>query len=594
MTLILGLNAFHADASACLVRDGRVIAAVAEERLGPRRKHFAGFPSLAIQSVLGMAGAKLSDLDFVAVGHDPRANAREKTLYALRHPMTALRAGKTFLSRAGHMGSLRGSIVQAADACEDDAKFELIDVEHHLAHVASSFFCSGFEDAAGFSYDASGDFVSTMFARCETNSIDPIGKVFLPNSLGYFYTSLCQFIGFSQFGEEYKVMGLAAYGKPRFAMLMENMISPAENGQFTMNPDYFGALNTEAHADLVNDSGEIIIPRLFSKRLESELGPPRMRGAEITQRDKDIAASCQLHFENIVLHSLRWLHSQMPVSRLVTAGGCALNGVCNARILRETPFKESYIQCAAGDDGTAIGAALQVWRSKCGSQGRTVMTHAYLGPTYSPQDIAKAVATAGLENVVMEREDLLRYVASRLAEGMIVGWYQGRSEWGPRALGNRSILAHPGWPGMKNMINEKIKRRESFRPFAPSVLEEYVPEYFVQDVKSPFMMHVVEIRAEKRGELAAVTHEDGTGRLQTVSRASNHLYYDLIDAFRQLTGIPVLLNTSFNENEPIVDTPEQAIDCFSRNDIDILCLGDHVITKRRPTDRLSPQMQSPR
>ncbi len=581
--LIIGLNAYHADASACLIADGKVIAAVAEERLGRRDKHFAGFPGQAIKSVLEIGGVALSDIDIVAVGHDGRANLRRKAAYTLANPKRALRLGRTFLSRASKLQSLMASIADACGVAEEHGRFEVVPVEHHRAHLASSFYCSPFEKAAGLSYDASGDFVSTMFAECAGQTIRSLGKVFLPDSLGYFYTALCQFIGFDHFGEEYKVMGLAAYGAPRYMALMERMLVPTDDGRFRMDPSYFSGLNQQSHTELIDANGQIVIPRLFSENLAEELGPARSRTGELTQRDRDIAASCQLHFENVVLHCLRWLHSEVPVEYLVTAGGCALNGVCNARILRETPFKRSYIQCAAGDDGTAIGAALHVWNELNHGNRSPAFYNAYLGPDHAEPEITAALQRAGLSVMRFERAQLLAEIAAALSKGLVVGWYQGRSEWGPRALGNRSILAHPGWPGMKDMINLKIKRRESFRPFAPSILAEYVNDYFEQDIESPFMMHVVKIRPERRVDIAAVTHEDGTGRLQTVSREQNALYYDLIDTFRSLTGIPVLLNTSFNENEPIVDTPEQAINCFERNDIDLLCMGNYVIEKPNHT-----------
>jgi carbamoyltransferase len=321
-----------------------------------------------------------------------------------------------------------------------------------------------------------------------------------------------------------------------------------------------------------------MVPPLYSDALVNELGPARERGAPLTERDRNLAASCQLHFENIVVECLRWLHSVMPTPELITAGGCALNGVCNARILRDTPFKRMYVHGAAGDDGTAVGAALETWRKAGGALGKPVQ-EVYWGPKHNESSMETALATAGLHAEKLAYDDLIERVSGELANGRVVGWYQGQSEWGPRALGNRSILAHPGWPGMKDMINLKVKRRESFRPFAPSILEHRVADYFEQDVRSPFMMHVVRIREEKSGEMAAVRHEDATGRLHTVSREQNPIYFDLISAFETRTGTPVLLNTSFNENEPIVDTPEQAIACFMRNDIDFLCLGPFVVSK---------------
>jgi carbamoyltransferase len=426
-----------------------------------------------------------------------------------------------------------------------------------------------------------------MYARCLDNRIEMLDRVHVPSSLGFFYTALCQFIGFTRFGEEYKVMGLSAYGEPAYLNLMREFLTVDERGQFRLHPDYFVPLGRNLE-ECVDETGEIVLPPLYSPALVARLGPPRERGADYTQRDKDIAASVQLRFEEVVLECLAALHRRVPVSQLVAAGGCALNGVCNARILRETPFNRSYIQCAASDDGTAVGAALYVWNSVLGRPRSAPIEHGYWGPEYSAAEMEAALGEAGLEYARFEGEVLLQRVADHLMAGHVTGWYQGRSEWGPRALGNRSILAHPGWPGMKDLINAKIKRREAFRPFAPSILEEAVGEYFEQTIASPFMMHVVKIRPEKRAALAAVCHEDNTGRLQTVSRRQNPLYYGLIKTFATRSGTPVVLNTSFNENEPVVDTPAQAIACFRRTDMDVLVIGAFITCKAGKTLAASP------
>jgi len=468
-----------------------------------------------------------------------------------------------------------------AEACgvnEADCRFQVERVEHHLAHIASSYYASDFDEAAGFSYDGAGDFTSAMFARCRDNKIEILDRIHVPDSLGFFYTAVCQFIGFTGFGEEYKVMGLAAYGQPKYLDFMREFLSVESNGHFRLNRDLFVPLQQNLE-ELTDAQGQINLPPLFASGFESRLGPARAKGAETTQREKDLAASCQLHFEEAVLNCLAELHRRVPVQNIVTAGGCALNGVCNARILRDTPFKKSYIQCAASDDGTAIGAALHVWNSVLGKPRAGAIEHGYWGPEYNEGDMEAALTAAGLKYERFAGASLLQRAADHLNSGHVTGWYQGRSEWGPRALGNRSILAHPGWPGMKDLINAKIKRRESFRPFAPSILLEAVGDYFEQTVESPFMMHVVKIRPEKRAVISAVCHEDGTGRLQTVSRSQNPLYYDLIKTFAAKSGVPIVLNTSFNENEPVVDTPAQAIACFQRTDMDVLVLGLFVTCK---------------
>lgn len=578
MNLIVGLNAFHPDCAACVLKDGKLVAAVTEERLGKRLKHESGFPSQALRTVLQMAGATLREVDYVAVGYDSNANLLSKLGHVLKTPWESAPSVLTHFQKRGKMKGFKEMVAEACGEKEADCRFEIVRVEHHLAHIASSYYASDFDEAAGFSYDGAGDFVSAMYARCQGNKIEILDRVPVPHSLGFFYTTISHLIGFDKFGEEYKVMGLAAYGQPSQMDLMRSFLKFDESGQFRLNPSMFRPLKQNMQ-ECVNEEGEIVLPRMYSDEMVKRVGPARIRGAELTQRDNDLAASCQLQFEEAVLSSLRFLHGRVPTENLVTAGGCALNGVCNARILRETPFRNSYIQSAASDDGTAVGAALYVWNAILGKPRAGKIEHAYLGPEYPEKDAEAALTAAGVKFERLSRPDLLDRTSEHLAQGHIVGWYQGRSEWGPRALGNRSILAHPGWPGMKDLINTKIKRREAFRPFAPTILAEEVGNYFEQQVESPFMMHVVRIKPEKRTEMAAVCHEDATGRLHTVKRTQNEMYYDLIKTFAAKTGTPVLLNTSFNENEPIVDTPAQAVNCFQRTDIDVLVVGPFITTK---------------
>ena len=579
MCLILGLNAYHPDAAACLLGDGQLLAAVAEERLGARAKHAAGFPALAIRSVLKMAGVTMRDVNYVAIGNDGNANIAAKVRHVLGSPAGSIKGVATHLQRRRAIRGTRQMIAEACGASAADCRFKTCRVEHHLAHIAGSYYASDFDQAAGFSFDASGDFTSAMFAACRGNQIEIMDRVHLPHSLGYFYTALCQLAGFDAFGEEYKVMGLSAYGEPRYLELMRELLAPDTRGGYRLNRKYFRPLGKNLE-ECIGSDGQIKLPPLYSSALVRMLGDPRKRGDEITQRERDIAASCQAHFENIVINSVRALHRRLPgIAHLVTAGGCALNGVCNARILRDTPFAHDYIQSAASDDGTAVGAALYVWNVLLRRPRAGAISHAYWGPEYSEAEMESALRKAGLSFRRLDRHSLLERSASELHAGQVIGWYQGRSEWGPRALGNRSILAHPGWPGMKDLINRKIKRRESFRPFAPSILDEEKGNYFEQSIASPFMMHVVKIRPEKRARLAAVCHADGTGRLHTVKRSQNELYYDLIRAFAQKSGTPVVLNTSFNENEPIVDTPEQAVNCFVRTEMDALFLGPFMVRK---------------
>ena len=573
--LILGLNMFHADASAAIVQDGEIVFAIAEERLN-RVKHYAGFPALAIKACLDAAGAKIADVDHVAVGQDSDANLAKKVQYALANPAKILNFIR-LRQRKEAMRDVRSLLAQALDVDPTTLRFTEHHLEHHIAHIASAYYCSPWEKAAGFSYDGSGDFVSTMMASCEGNDIKVLERVFLPHSLGSFYTMICEFIGYSKYGDEGKVMGLAPYGRDTYCGQIRNIIelcAPA----FRLDLDYFMPLGSNQGMQIQPD-GTVRLARHFSDRMEKLFGAPRQPQAEITQRDMDLAYAMQHRFEEVFFHLLLQLHQRVPAEDLVMAGGCALNSVANGKLFRETPFRKTWIQPAAGDEGLAIGAALHTYHSTLQQSGRHELKNSYLGPEFSDSRIESDLKQADLRYRKMEQEPLLEAVAEQIAAGNVTGWFQGRMEWGPRALGNRSIVAHPGLPNMKEVLNARIKHREWFRPFAPSILAERQSEYFDYDHPSPFMLHVYKIRPEKRAQLCAVNHVDDTGRLQTVSREENPLYYDLIRAFERKTGIPVILNTSFNENEPIVCTPEEAIDCFKRTRMDVLAIGSYLVLK---------------
>ena len=575
--LILGLNMFHADASAAIVHDGEVVFAIAEERLN-RRKHFGGFPALAVKACLDAVGAKISDIDHVAVGQDSDANLAKKVQYALANPTKILNFIR-LRQRKESMRDVRSLLAKALEVDPAQLRFQEHHLEHHIAHIASAYYCSPWEKAAGFSYDGSGDFVSTMMARCEGNDIEVLERVFLPHSLGSVYTMICEFIGYSKYGDEGKVMGLAPYGKNKDAYrdVLSKIVAPRNSG-FQLDLSYFKPLGSNAGMQVLPD-GTVRLARHFSDRMEELFGKPRRPHSEITQRDMDLAFALQQRFEEIFFHLLNHLHQKVPCDNLAMAGGCALNSVANGKLFDQTPFRRTYIQPAAGDEGLAIGAALHTYHSVLQQPHRHELKNSYLGPEFSDSRIESSLKKAGLNYRKLERAPLLEAVAEQIAAGNVIGWFQGRMEWGPRALGNRSILAHPGLPNMKDVLNARIKHREWFRPFAPSILADYQHEYFEHDHPSPFMLHVYKIRPEKRKLLCAVNHVDDTGRLQTVARDENPLYYDLIAAFHRKTGIPVVLNTSFNENEPIVCTPEEAIDCFQRTRMDVLAIGPFLVTK---------------
>ncbi|GIU82017.1 MAG: carbamoyltransferase [Acidobacteria bacterium] len=575
MSVILGINAFHAGAAAAIVVDGQPIAAIAEERLN-RVKYYAKFPKLSILRCLEIAGLTLADVDAVAVGRDSSANLSKKWAYALKNPSRLLNLAR-IRKKSKTFDNLKNLIASELEVDVAKLKFKTYNVEHHLAHTASAYFASGWEKCAAITIDGSGDFVSCMMSECEGSEIRPLHRIFVPHSLGTLYTAVCQFIGYTKYGDEGKVMGLAPLGEDTYADFFENMIHANKNG-FELNPDYFLPFGSNQGMEIA-ENGEMIVHRLYSDLFIERFGQPRQPYTEITKRDMDIAFGLQKIFEKYYLFLLNSLYKKVPTERLALAGGCALNSVANGKIFTETPFRETFIQPAAGDDGLALGAALYVSNCLLKEGKRWVMKNAYLGDEYCDSVIKNELDRYKVPYRKLEREQILEETTEELIKGSVVGWFQGRMEWGPRALGNRSILAHPGIPNMKDILNARIKHREWFRPFAPSVLAEKQSEIFEQSHPSPFMLHVYKIRPEWRNRLCAVNHVDNTGRLQSVSREENPLYYDLIKTFERKTGIPVLLNTSFNENEPIVCRPSEAIECFLRTKMDVLVIGSFFCRK---------------
>jgi carbamoyltransferase len=524
---------------------------------------------------------KLNDVDHLAVNRDPNARLlqRAKFLIAKRPSIGAIRRR---LENRGKIRDLRTEVVEAFKL--DTLKPKLHHVEHHRAHLASAFFVAPFEEAALLSIDGFGDFVSSMWGVARGNHIEVLGEIGFPHSLGIFYTAMTQYLGFPHYGDEYKVMGLAPYGQPSFMREMRDIVRVA-NGRFALNTDYF--THHTLGLDMVWQGGSPVIGPVYSEKLIEKLGPARAEKDPIEQRHKDLAASMQAMFEEAYFALANALHEKTKVKNFCLAGGCGYNSVANGMLFDRSPFRGQYIQAAAGDAGGAIGAAYWVWNETLHQPRAFVMDHAYWGPQYSDGEVDKAVlarqrdlddAHCVLHRVQNERE-LCRRTAEQVAAGNVVGWFQGRMEWGPRALGNRSIVCDPRRADMKNILNEKIKRRESFRPFAPSILREAVGEWFETDYDVPFMLQVYQIREEQRARIPAVTHVNGSGRLQSVTEAQNARYYHLIEAFRDLTGIPIVLNTSFNENEPVVNNPHEALDCFLRTKMDLLVMGDLMIQR---------------
>jgi len=582
MTLILGINAFHADAAAALVRDGKILGAAEEERFR-RIKHWAGFPNEAITWCLADAGVDLADVDHIAINSLPGAHRWRKLLYT-----AASRPDPRFLlARWRNKRERAGLPQQLATAFPNQTiRAELHFVEHHRAHLASAFYGSPFADAAVVSVDGFGDFSSGAWGYGQGTDLSIDGQIWFPHSLGAFYTAITQFLGFPHYGDEYKVMGLAPYGQPNQMEAMRRIVRLQADGTYRLDLTWF----QHAGQNLPHQwsHGIPTVGQHWSPALAGLLGPARRPEDPLEQHHKDIARSAQAMYEEAFFHLLNALHRNHPSPNLCIAGGCGANSVANGKVTVSTPFERVYVQAAAGDAGGALGAALEVWHS-LGNPRSEPMLHAYLGSEPTPAAIenllaqperVSALAEAGCTIERPPEMELCDRVAAAIAEGLVIGWFDGRMEWGPRALGHRSILGDPRRADMKDILNLKIKRRESFRPFAPSVLREAVPDWFERDGDVPFMMQVYPIRPEKRTLIPAVTHADGTGRLQTVTEAANGRYYHLIRAFQARTGVPMLLNTSFNENEPIVCTPDQALDCFLRTKMDLLVLGPVLVRRR--------------
>ena len=573
--IILGLNVYHGDSSACLVRDGVLIAAIEEERIR-RIKHWAGFPSEAVKFCLAYAGISIRDVDYISISRNPLAKFHKKILRVLLTWPT-FNFLKSRIANVEKVRSIKSNIAAACGIDENDIKAKVENVEHHRAHLASSFFVSPFRKAALASIDGFGDFVSTMTGVGEENRIKVFDTVEFPHSIGIVYTALTQFLGFYKYGDEYKVMGLSAFGRPLYLDALRKIVHLKKNGLFKIDTSYF--LHDKGSVEMTWLDSEPKIGRLFSDKLISLLGEPREEGEELSERYNDIAASTQALYEEVFFHILNHLYKKTGLENLALAGGCAQNSLANGKIFERTPFKNVYIPPAGHDAGGAIGSAFYVYNQILRNPRKFQMDSPFWGPNYSNEDIRILLDTKKLGYQYLETRNLIAKTAKFLAEGKIVGWFQGRTEWGPRALGNRSILANPTLPEMKEILNTKIKKREPFRPFAPSVLEEKVGEYFEQSKSVPFMEKVYAIKPEKHKLIPAVCHVDGTGRLQSVSPKENQLYYDLIKEFGRITGVPMLLNTSFNENEPIVNTPEQALECFLRTKMDVLVLENYVITR---------------
>ena len=576
---ILGINAYHGNASAAIIADGRLVAAVEEERFN-RVKYAAGFPSAAIRYCLDAAGITLSEVDHIAIPRNPWARLGTKLLYAMRMPSFARERAKVMARFVG----IPEALAQAFDMAPEKIRATYHRIEHHQAHLASTFFVSPFEQAALLSADGLGDFASTMWGTGRGNRMSIDGAIAFPHSLGLYYTAVSQYLGFRKFGDEYKVMGLAAYGEPAYLDEFRKIVTTNGGVGFRLGLKYFKHHRTGPDMTWSDAGKTPEIGAMFSDYMAERLGPARDPAAPVEKVHRDGAATLQARLEEVLFEMLRALHARTKQKAVCLAGGVAFNCVANGKIFDETPFEQIFVQPAAGDAGLAIGAAYFVHHQTLGQPRSFVMKDAYWGPGYTSEQILAAVSTSRLQGEGMEiselhESEIAKEAAKEIAAGKILGWFQGRAEWGPRALGNRSIVADPRRPDMKDILNARIKHREMFRPFAPSVLAEATGEYFEKSDPSPFMTQAYSVRPEMRDTIPAPTHVDGTGRLQTVTQEANPRYWGLIREFGNLTGVPVVLNTSFNDNEPIVCRPEEAIECFLRTKMDVLVLGDILVRK---------------
>jgi len=578
---ILGINAYHPDSSACLIKDGKLLAAVEEERF-LRIKHWAGFPKESISYCLKEAKIGLGDINYIALNRNPKVNFYKKVIFILLN-RPSLSLIRSRLSNILKIEGIKDILSKEFLVPKEKIKAKIYNIEHHRAHLASAFFVSPFKESSIVSLDGFGDFTSCMVAKGQVNKIKVLSVVNYPHSLGLFYTAFTQFLGFKKFGDEYKVMGLAAYGKPKYLQDLEEILILKPEGRFVLNLDYFSFF--KKRDSLLWDNTEPVLEDVFSDKFREKFGPPRRYVEELSPLHYDLASSLQAMYEKAFFHILNYAYKLTGISHLCLAGGCVLNSLANGKIFDNTAFKEVYIQPAASDAGGCLGAAYYLYHQILNNKRNFVMKNAYWGPGFNEVEIERAIKERekDLRGVSIEKienyDKLCCKTAEFIAQGKIVGWFQGRMEWGPRALGNRSILADPRRKETKDVLNERIKRREWFRPFAPSILLEKVDEYFEKDYPDPFMLKVYPVKENKRELIPAVTHVDGTGRLQTVSREENPLFWKLIKEFEKITGVPVLLNTSFNENEPIVCSPQEALDCFLRTKLDILVMGNYLIGK---------------
>jgi len=576
---ILGINAYHGDASACIFKNEELIAATEEERI-LRIKHWAGFPCESIKFCLEEAGIDITQVDHITIARDPSANILKKVAHVLKN-LASIDAAKDRLLNRKKISNLAKDFSSCFGIKESSITAKIHNIEHHRSHMASAFFASPFEESAVLSIDAFGDFTSTMLGKGTGNKINVESQVNFPHSVGAFYTAFTQYLGFNHFGDEYKLMGLSPYGSPTMLKQVRDAVIFKNDGLFELNLDYFTHHIKGVKTKIMSKS-DPTPSRMFSDLMVSKFGPKRNENDDITQYHKDLASSVQRVTEELIFHILDHLQKITKSKNICIAGGVAQNSVANGKILDNTMFENLYIPPAGHDAGTAIGSVLWLYNQIQGNDRIKPMLHSYFGSQFSDSEIEQYLKSQNIKYTKYNDFELNNKVTDCLINAGVIGWFQGRAEFGPRSLGNRSIICDPTRNDAKELINAKIKRRELFRPFAPSILKEYVTEYFEKAADAPFMEKVLQIKKDKRSLLSAVTHVDGSGRLQTVDKSVNPKYYGLIESFYRKSGVPILLNTSFNENEPIVNTPAEAYACFSRTSMDMIVMGNIVIERKMP------------
>ena len=567
MSIVLGLNAYHADSAAALIKDNELLFAVEEEKLN-RKKHWAGFPEKSIEEAIKFSGIKKNEILNIAINTNPYSNISRKIPFFLMNFLLGEKKNEKF-TRFKKKTSLKKLLIQKYNF---NKKIKIHYIDHHLSHIASAYYASDFKKCLAISIDGFGDFASINLAKCNNKKITVFKKIYFPDSLGIFYEAMTQMLGFKNYGDEYKIMGMASYGFPEFYDIIKKSLF-IENDFFKLNLVYFNHTqkNYSYKYDGVPQQQNIFNNKIFDIFDEST----------IENKKEKIGASVQKVFEHFLIKIIKYGLSKYPTENLCLSGGCSLNSSANGKIIQATSVKKIFIPYAPGDAGGAIGSAMIVNNKKSNKILTNIKTP-YLGPEFTNKQIQEALKNLDLNKFNYQEfnlDELCKEIALKISNSHVVGWFQDRMEFGPRALGNRSILADPRNKNMREIINTKIKRRESFRPFAPTILEEEKENWFSNEYYNHYMEVVIKIKNKKKNLVPAVTHIDESCRLQVITELDNIKFYTLIKSFYKLTNVPILLNTSFNENEPIVCTPEEAIDCFLRTKMDNLVINNYIISR---------------